>query len=43
MNTDMLLYVISFILALLAAGSVPMGRLSPGWLAFALFVLAQII
>ena len=43
MNIDMVLYIISFILLLLAAFGVNVERVSLGWLGLAAFVLTFII
>ena len=43
MGITVVLLVISLILALLAAFGIPLGRVNPGWLSFAFFVLAQLV
>ena len=43
MGITLILLVVSLILALLAAFGVSLGRVNAGWLAFAFFVLAQLV
>lgn len=43
MNIDLILYIIAFVLLLLAAFGVNAPRVSLGWLGLALFVLTFII
>jgi hypothetical protein len=43
MSIDLILYVVAFILFLIAAFGVPLGRVAPGWLGAALVTLAMIL
>jgi hypothetical protein len=43
MSVDQLLFIVAFILFLLAAFGVNLGRVSPGWLGAAVAILAFIL